>query len=191
MLENLPSALGRALSAIRPGTEKLAINDPDVVVPGTPILEVTSPAFADGGPIPKRYTADGEGISPLLRWSDVPDRTAALMLLIEDADSPTPQPLVHAIVYDLPPDARSLEEGALSEPPSDGARAMGRNSYLRTRYLPPDPPPGHGPHRYAFQIFAVDYRPSFSDAPGRGDLIDVLRRHVVAAGSLIGLYERP
>jgi Raf kinase inhibitor-like YbhB/YbcL family protein len=190
MLENLPSALGRALSAVRPGTEKLAINDPEVVGLETPVLDLTSPAFAEGGAIPVRYTADGDKVSPPLSWSGVPDRTAALMLLIEDADSPTPQPLVHAIVYDLPPDARSLEEGALSGPPSDGLGAMGRNSYFRARYLPPDPPPGHGPHRYAFQIFAVDHRPNFSDAPGRGDLIDMLRRHVVAAGSLIGIYER-
>jgi Raf kinase inhibitor-like YbhB/YbcL family protein len=190
MLENLPSALGRVLTAVRPGTEKLAINDPGVVVLETPALDVTSPAFTDSGMIPKRYTADGDKTSPPLRWSGVPDRTAALMLLIEDADSPTPQPLVHAIVYDLEPGARSLEEGALSAPPSDGARAMGRNSYFRARYLPPDPPPGHGPHRYAFQIFAADHHPSFAHAPGRGDLIDVLRCHVVAAGYLIGIYQR-
>ncbi|HZD91323.1 MAG TPA: YbhB/YbcL family Raf kinase inhibitor-like protein, partial [Pseudolabrys sp.] len=28
-----------------------------------------SPAFRDGEPIPRKYTADGENVSPPLRWS--------------------------------------------------------------------------------------------------------------------------
>ena len=96
-MENLPSALGRALNAVSPGPEKLAINDPAIAGREMQPLKVTSPAFADNGPIPKRYTADGEKLSPPLRWSGVPDTAASLMLFIEDADSPTPQPLVRAI----------------------------------------------------------------------------------------------
>lgn len=191
MFENLPSALGHALSAVRPGPEKLAINDPAIVGREMQPLKVTSSAFADGGSIPKRYTADGEKLSPPLRWTGVPDTAASLVLFIEDADSPTPQPLVHAIAYDLPPEMRLLEEGALSRAPSEGGPEMGRNSYLlSTGYLPPDPPPGHGLHRYAFQLFAIDHRPNFPDAPGRGDLIEVLRHRAIAAGYIIGIYER-
>jgi Raf kinase inhibitor-like YbhB/YbcL family protein len=137
-----------------------------------------------------RYTADGEKLSPPLEWSGIPAGTAALVLLVEDADSPTPQPLVHAIVLDLPPSETRLAEGALPGPAGGAARAMGRNSYFMARYLPPDPPPGHGAHRYAFQLFALDAAPTFKAPPGRRELVDAIRGHVLAKGSLIGTYER-
>lgn len=191
MLEKLPSAFGRALGALRPGLEKLVINDRDIVRSDIAPLRVASSAFQNGGKMPKRHTADGEGISPPLAWSGVPQGAASLILIVEDADSPTPQPLVHAIAYDLPPQDGTLEEGALSGGSAAGrSRGMGRNSYWRARYLPPDPPPGHGPHRYAFQLFAFDKRPALSGAPGRRDVTKALRGHVLAAGSLIGIYER-
>ena len=99
--------------------------------------------------------------------------------------SPVPQPVVEALT-DVQVTSTVGSQGGFQL-----KFAMGRNSYLRTRYLPPDPSPGHGAHRYAFQILAVDRRADFSDAPGRGDLVDALRRRVLAAGCLIGTYERP
>jgi Raf kinase inhibitor-like YbhB/YbcL family protein len=190
MLEKLPSGFGHALKALRSGPEKLLAND-RAVTGAAAALSVTSPAFAEGGAIPTRYTADGEKLSPPLAWSDVPGGTAAIVLVVEDADSPTPHPLVHAIVHDLKPGERRLDEGALPGPAGPGeARAMGRNSFLGAAYLPPDPPPGHGPHRYAFQVFALDTRPHLGASPGRRELIDALRGHVLAKGGLIGTYER-
>lgn len=189
MLEKLPSSLGHVLEPVRPGPAKLAINDPGL--DGAAALAVSSPAFADGGAIPVRYTADGAKLSPPLEWSGVPGSAAALVLLIEDADSPTLQPLVHAIAYDLAPQETGLEEGALPGPAGAGApRRMGRNSFMRAAYLPPDPPPGHGPHRYAFELFALDQRPVFRGTPGRGEVIAAMRGHVVAKGVLTATYER-
>ncbi len=63
-------------------------------------IEVASLAFADHAPIPARYTADGDGLSPPLAWRALPPEASAVVLLVEDADSPTPNPLVHAIVVD-------------------------------------------------------------------------------------------
>ena len=67
---------------------------------------------------------------------------------------------------------------------------MGRNSYLRPSWLPPDPPPGHGPHRYAFEVFALDTAPDVFGAPGRSHIFEIMRGHVLAKGCLIGTYER-
>lgn len=190
MLEKMPRRVGEALRSARPGLGALTFNDEGLEDVDVEIV-VTSTAFAAGGPIPATYTADGEGISPPLEWSGVPAGAPTLVLLIEDADSPTPEPFVHAIVYDLPGGSAGLAEGEL---PSKGHEVsgilMGRNSYLKTEYMPPDPPKGHGPHRYAIQIFALATRLNLGTPPGRSEIVDALREHGLAKGVAIGTYER-
>jgi hypothetical protein len=191
MLEHLPSWLGKALTGLRAGADKLAIAR-DELGGSYPALALSSPAFADGARLPERFTADGEGRSPPLVWGDPPAGTACLALLVEDADAPTPQPLVHAAIWALAADAGRLAEGDIAaDGTGDGAGDVGRNSYRREGWLPPDPPTGHGEHRYAFQLFALsagcgDPGPT----PGRTAMIDAMSGHVLAAGLLIGTYSR-
>lgn len=190
MLEKIPSAIGRKLAGFRAGAEDLAIADTELTGVNASI-QVSSPAFGYNEPIPAKYTADGEGISPPLAWRGVPPNAEAVVLLVEDADSPTPDPFVHAIVWDLPGVDASLPDGALpisTQPTSTSA--LGRNSYLSANYVPPDPPPGHGRHRYVFQVLALDAAPRFESPPGRKALMEKIRGHVIAKGLLIGTYER-
>jgi Raf kinase inhibitor-like YbhB/YbcL family protein len=193
MLEKIPPGLGRAIKGLRAGADDLAVAD-TLVTGVNATIEVSSPAFEYNGRLPAKYTADGEGLSPPIRWLGVPPNAVAVVLLIEDADSPTRQPLVHAIVWDLPGSDGELPEGALpsSRAAADAraGEAMGRNSYLTRSYLPPDPPPGHGPHRYVFQIFALDTQPRFDSPPGRSALLEAIKGRVVSKGLLIGTYER-
>jgi Raf kinase inhibitor-like YbhB/YbcL family protein len=154
-------------------------------------LIVTSEAFPDGTAMPFRFTEDGERVSPPIEWSGIPDGTAAILLIIEDADSPTPKPLVHAIVIDQREGSASLAEGEISEPVQMwGHFELGRNSFFRRAYLPPDPPPGHGPHRYAFQVFALSDAPGPNTIDGRSAALDAMIGNVIAKGCLIGTYER-
>jgi Raf kinase inhibitor-like YbhB/YbcL family protein len=193
MLEHMPAWLGHALKGLRAGADALVIAGSGAQA-GTEFatLDLTSPAFAHEGRLPPRFTADGDGVSPPLLWSAPPAGTAALALIVEDADAPTPQPLVHAIVWHIAADRLRLAEGAIT---ADGAGTpdgdVGRNSYLREGWLPPDPPTGHGEHRYAFQLFALDAAlgdPGVS--PGRTALVEAMSGHVLAAGLLIGTYSR-
>jgi Raf kinase inhibitor-like YbhB/YbcL family protein len=191
MLEKLPEVVGQVLRNTRAGLEKIAFHKVDLRN-GMGAIEVKSLAFSDHAPIPVRYTADGEAISPPLQWSGVPANAASVLLIVEDADSPTPEPLVHAIAVDLNPAEPALAEGALKSPDHEGNDELktGRNSYLRQAWLPPDPPPGHGPHRYAFQIFALTGSDTFPDVPGRDDILEALEHRAIASGCLIGIYER-
>jgi Raf kinase inhibitor-like YbhB/YbcL family protein len=193
MLEKLPDVIGHALHGVRAGLDAIVFNTLGLRE-GMASIAVSSLAFADHAPLPSRYTADGEGVSPPLQWSGLPAGTVSAVLLVEDADSPTPSPLVHAIVVGLG-DGDSdgaLAEGALPSADHEGTGlAVGRNSYLQAAWLPPDPPPGHGVHRYAFQLFALDAAPPFSATPGRDEVIDALRAHAIASGLLIGTCERP
>ena len=186
MLEKLPAAVGHALSGTRAGTDALTLHR----IEAPTGIVVTSPAFEAEAAIPARFTADGEGVSPPLRWTGVPAGARSVVVLVEDADSPTPKPLVHAIVHDLPGDDGGLAEGAMTGPAGEGGAEMGRNSFLRSGWLPPDPPTGHGPHRYVFQVYALDIAQPGASSPGRGDLVAMMTGHVLAKGAMTAVFER-
>jgi len=190
MLEKLPDTIGHALRGQRAGLDKIAFHAVDLRA-GMAQIAVTSLAFIDHAPIPERYTADGAGVSPPLQWSGVPSGAQSLVVIVEDADAPTPQPLVHAIVVDLAPEDGALAEAALPSKEHEGSGVRtGRNSMLQAAWLPPDPPPGHGVHRYAFQGFALAGG-EFEGTPGRDAVLEAIREHGLASGCLIGTYERP
>lgn len=190
MLEHVPSVVGDALKGIRPGLGKTVAMQDFADVPET--VAVDSAGFGHGAPLPRDVTEDGRKMSPPLAWRNLPAGTHSVALLVEDADSPTLAPLVHAIVLDLPGQDGGLTEGALHGPGSPGgAHRLGKNSYMKAEYLPPDPPSGHGPHRYVFQVFALDAALEAGEEPGRGEVVAAMRGHVLARGTLIGTYERP
>ena len=190
MLEHVPAWLGHLMRDRRAGHEKLVIADQDIRL-GADAIELSSPAFSNGGRLPIRFTADGEGVSPPLIWSNVPAGTVSLALIVEDPDAPAGKPLVHAIVWDMPADERRISEGAIV---ADGAGGpdgdVGRNSFLREGWLPPDPPTGHGEHDYVFELFALSERPDLGASPGRAALVGAIAGKVLGAGVLIGTYSR-
>ncbi len=203
MLEQLPDAVGQALADLRAGLDQTLCHAVDLRQ-GMAAITVSSLAFADHQPIPQKYTADGAGFSPPLHWAGVPAAAREVVLIVEDADSPTPMPLVHAIAHGLPVESAdgggavqakgigALAEGALSAV-GDAVPTvpMGRNSLLQASWLPPDPPPGHGVHRLVFQIFALADGDPLPSTPGRDALREALQQRGLASGWLIGTYERP
>ena len=191
MLENLPDMVGHALRNQRAGLDQVIFNLVGLGH-GTAAIKLGSRAFADHAPMPARHTADGDGVSPPLEWTNIPKEATSLLLIVEDADAPTPHPLVHAIVVELPPQDGALPEGALRSSDNEGlGYHTGRNSYLQAAWLPPDPPPGHGVHRYVFQLFALDADPGFGETPGREAVLEAIRNHGFASGCLTGTYLRP
>src|SRR4051794_38745599 len=112
------------------------------------IPELTSTAFADGAPIPTKYTADGRNISPPLTWSFLPDGTRSLVLIVHDPDAPSGD-LIHWLGWNIDPEPGGLGEGEAA--PTEGVNGRGE-----TGYMGPSPPPGHGPHRYFLDLHALD-----------------------------------
>lgn len=191
MLEHIPAWLGASLRDMRAGHAKLAIAQPGLSV-GDRVIDLSSPAFAQGTRLPERFTADGAGVSPPLLWGEVPAETRALALIVEDPDAPFPNPLVHAIVWRLSPQDHALAEGAIAPDGKGGAvdGDVGRNSYLSEGWLPPDPPTGHGPHDYVFQLFALNEMVELGGNPGRSAMLGALEGRVIASGLLVGTYSR-
>jgi Raf kinase inhibitor-like YbhB/YbcL family protein len=182
--------IGRVLKNRRAGQRKLAWNASNLAGPET--LKLTSPDFAFDGTIPLIHISSrigGKDVSPELDWSQAPEGTAQLLLVVQDPDAPTPAPFVHGVAL-LDPSVLRLPQGALAaSDPGEGVRVL-RSSAGRG-YQGPAPIKGHGPHRYVFQLFALG-------APVAVTNLDQARpRDVIAAaggvlarGRLDGIYER-
>ena len=178
MLQHIPAPLGRALADKRAGHGALTINQPAFArVPDDLGLLVLS--RGNNGLLDARHTNDGVGASPPLGWTGVPAEARSLALIVEDADSPTREPIVHAIAYNIPAQSGQLVEGALGD---DAGPATGRNSYGKLGWLPPDPPSGHGTHAYVFQLFALDTMLEFASPPSRAQLVAAMEGRVIAKG---------
>ena len=153
---------------------------------------IRSSAFADQARIPKRFTGDGEDVSPELSWSGVPAGAKELALICDDPDAPTPEPWVHWVIYKIPTTATGLREnipktGSMSEP----AGAMqGVNSWGTIGYRGPAPPKGHGVHHYHFKLYAVDTALNVAAGVDKKKLLSAMQGHIVAQGELVGTYER-
>ena len=173
--------LGHLIRSLRAGDAKLAINR--VRAPHT--IELTSDSFADRSDMPKRFTADGDGVAPGLSWRNLPDGTAELLLVVQDPDAPLPFPIVHAVVTGMEPKAPGLPQGAWQR-----FGAFGSNTFLQRGFLAPAPVPGHGVHHYVFQLFALDRRTRFDKPPHLAAVVAEITGHVLACGVLVGHYER-
>lgn len=182
-----PSRSGAPLDESRPA--------PGLAEPAE--IELSSTAFDDGGPIPAKYTEDGDDLSPPLSWSGVPEGTKELALICDDPDAPSPKrpapsPWVHWVIYKIPADVEVLPEGIpaaarLDDPP--GA-LQGKNSWPTTGYRGPAPPPGSGTHRYVFKLYALDTELDVEPEIDKATLLSEMSGHVLGEGRLIGTYER-
>lgn len=173
--------LGKALSPVHAGEHKLASQK--LELGNLTSIIVTSDAFANGNPLPLSATIDGIGAPPHIEWLGVPPSARSVALIVEDPDAPFPRPFVHWLVYDLDPSMSVLEGVGF-------AGREGKNSLMRIGFTPAAPPPGHGAHRYHFQVFALDKKLELEPGVGRSTLLEAMRGHVVAWGELVGTYER-
>ena len=151
-------------------------------------ITLTSPAFAEGAPIPAKYTADGEDVSPLLRWTDAPAGAKGFALICDDPDAPVGT-WVHWVIYGIPGGVRQLAEAVpVRETLSDGT-TQGRNDFGKTGYGGPCPPRGK-PHRYYFRLYALDETLSLAPGLSKKALLKAIDGHVLAEAELYGTYGR-
>jgi Raf kinase inhibitor-like YbhB/YbcL family protein len=152
-------------------------------------IELTSSAFKEGEAIPKPYTADGKGVSPLLRWGDPPQGTKSFALICDDPDAPG-KTWVHWVIFNLPADLRGLDEATpTKETLANGAR-QGKNDSDDIGYGGPGPPPGK-PHRYFFKLHALDAMLDLPAGATKDQLLAAMKGHILAEGQLMGTYARP
>ncbi|MGE0868437.1 MAG: YbhB/YbcL family Raf kinase inhibitor-like protein [Kofleriaceae bacterium] len=159
----------------------IAVADAPKRANDTPALTVTSPAFNSNGLIPAEFTCDGNDISPPLSWSNLPEGTRSVAILVEDPDAPSGT-VTHWMVTGIPASTTSLDKGAALPA---GAMAA-RNDRGNAGYMGPCPPSGR--HRYRFQVYALDHVPA--KVTTKAEFTAALRGHVLAMGQLVGRYQK-
>jgi Raf kinase inhibitor-like YbhB/YbcL family protein len=151
-------------------------------------IQLTSAAFADGQPIPAKYTGDALDISPPLAWTNAPASTKSFALIADDPDAPVGT-WVHWVIYDLPPTVTALAEDQLKLAQFKNGAKQGLNDFKKTGYNGPAPPPGKA-HRYYFKLYALDAPTGLPPGATEADLLKAMDGHVLGEGRLMGTYQR-
>ncbi|CAG0939789.1 hypothetical protein BROC_00796 [Candidatus Brocadiaceae bacterium] len=150
-----------------------------------------SSAFTEQAAIPKRYTCDGENISPPLSWADLPANTKSLVLIVDDPDAPDPaapkMTWVHWLLYNIPPSVSQLPEAVTTATLPKGT-LEGKNDWKKTGYGGPCPPIGQ--HRYLHKLYALDTVLPDLNEPNKTHLEEAMAGHILAHYQLIGTYQR-
>lgn len=155
------------------------------------VLEVTSPAFGQGQPIPSEHAADGQNLSPPLAWSGSPPGTVEHVVIVDDPLA-RPRPWANWVVYGIPAAVTSLQAGlpaGRNLAAVRGAR-QGVNGWVELGWGGPSPPKGAGPRSYHFKVYALSRQVEFMAGGTREELEGAIAPHVIGKGTLIGTYER-
>ena len=163
-------------------------------MPNPAPLKVHSQVVQEGKPIPTSavYTgAGGQNVSPDLSWDAPPAGTKSLAITCYDPDAPTTVGFSHWVMFDLPPDLRSLAAGAGAPGKAPKGAVLGFTDYGESAYGGMAPPPGDPPHRYHFTVWALDV-PQLQSGPNTtyAKFRFLIRGHVLAQGVLTGLFGR-
>jgi Raf kinase inhibitor-like YbhB/YbcL family protein len=151
-------------------------------------LTITSTVFRDGAAIPKKYTCDGQDVSPPLAWTGVPANAKSLALICDDPDAPMGT-WVHWVLWGMTPSTPSLPEGVPRDPVLPGGARQGLNSGSKAGYNGPCPPPGK-PHRYFFKLYALDTVLDLPERANKAALEQAMKGHVLTQGQIMGTYGR-
>ena len=150
-------------------------------------MQLTSTAFAGDGPIPSRYTGEGEDVSPPLAWTDAPAEAKSFAVVCHDPDAPLVTPghygYVHWVLYNIPASVTELAEATTEYTP-------GRNDFGNQNYGGPMPPPGHGTHHYFFWLLALDADPGLPAGLSMWELLEKIEPHVLGMNRIVGTYSR-
>jgi Raf kinase inhibitor-like YbhB/YbcL family protein len=150
---------------------------------GAPVkIEVTSTAFAEGEPIPERYTCDGDEVAPPLAWSGVPSDAAGLAIVVDDPDAPSGT-FTHWVVLDIPVATSFSEEGGVPEGGVQATTSAGSAAYA-------GPCPPSGTHHYRFTVVALDAETGLAEGAPLDEALAAVDAHWVANGTLTGTYSR-
>ncbi len=155
-------------------------------------MQLSSPAFKDGGAIESRYArpaAGGRNVSVPLKWTGAPEGTKSFALCIVD-QHPVARKWAHWMVINIPPEVSSFPEGASGKNMPAGAIEID-NSFGEAGYGGPQPPRGTGPHPYVITIYALkETRLELKPNATLADFRNAIKGKTLDEASITGLFEQ-
>ena len=139
-------------------------------------LELTSPAFSDGGEIPRECGYKNGNEKPPLTINGIPEGTKSLALIMDDPDAmePAGKVWVHWVVWNIDPTTTELENV------EEGMTDFGEEGYG-------GPAPPDKRHTYVFKLYALD---CYLDADNetKAEVVDDMEGHIIEQTQLTGTY---
>jgi Raf kinase inhibitor-like YbhB/YbcL family protein len=152
--------------------------------PGNAGMTISSPAFENNQTIPRIYTCDGQNINPSLIFSNIPQSTKSLALIIDDPDAPPPNsPWVHWVVFNILPTTTKIAQNSVPT-----GSTLGTTSFGKPGYGGPCPPSGI--HRYFFKLYALDTTLKADTKTTKAKLEKAMQGHILDQAQTVGLYQR-
>jgi Raf kinase inhibitor-like YbhB/YbcL family protein len=143
------------------------------------------------GVIPRKNSCDAGDTSPALSWKGSPANTRSFAVIATDIDSPLQSikgPFVHWLLYGIPADKRDLPEGIPGQAQLPDGSRQGTNGFDKIGYGGPCPP-GSSPHRYLFDLYALDAPLNLPGGAGEPQVAEAMKGHILAKGQLVARYQ--
>ena len=175
------------------GTAAVAAQQQPATPPPPSKFKLMSSAYAEGSMIPTQFScADPNAASPALSWSNPPNNTASVAMIMHDTDAAPMKGVMdvtHWIFWGIPASATSVPAGIKPDSSPDGI-VQGVNIRKVNGFQPPCPPPGATPHHYIFEIYALDSTLDLAAGSSRADLLKAMDGHVIGKATYVGLFGR-
>lgn len=192
--------LSKMLYSIRGHDKKLFIKSPALSNLPEPTITLEC---AQGGPSGSQMHVDltqmGKEEFPHLTWSKPANLDVREYILVcEDADAPIPFPVAHSVFYSIPAETSQVTHEDIQfvdHNTQDILRGGFRwvPNLRGKKYSGPRPLLGHGPHRYFYQLIALD-QPLEIKVLGpkatKTKIAEAIEGKVVGWGSWVGVCER-
>ena len=151
-------------------------------------FQISTNSFPAEGSIPRKYTCDGQDLSPALTWSGAPPKTKSFALIADDPDAPVGT-WTHWLMWNIPASIQQLHESTSKDAQLTNGARQGQNDFRKLGYNGPCPPPGK-PHRYYFKLFALDGDLDVKPGASRTEFESAMKPHVLAQTDVMGRYGR-
>jgi Raf kinase inhibitor-like YbhB/YbcL family protein len=158
----------------------------------SPGFTVSTPAFPDGGQIPRKYTQGVTmPVSPPLKWENVPEKTVSFVVLLRDPDvalKGTIEEPTHWLLFNIPGTATGLPEGVPNVPRLPDGSVQGKNRRGFDGYQGPGAPAPGPNHHYLFEVYAVGIKLDLGPEATRDQVLKAINGHILGKAIVVGLF---
>ena len=141
-------------------------------------LILTSPAFSDGGEIPRECGYKHGNEAPPLVINGITEGTKSLALIMDDPDAmgAVGKVWVHWLAWNIDPTATENLQDATE----------GMTDFDEVGYGGPAPPDKR--HTYVFKLYALDCELDLSNESTKADVEKAMEGHIIEQATLTGTY---